>query len=202
MAWVKLSCTCLPPQTCLSVLPEVFMWHPKSLSVQIVAIHLPGCSLLGLFYRRASSERLHLSVKLSFVNLSTLHLLKGGSALFLSSSDIYGLFPLTAHSSQVGVSGSEPVKVEKLGDNDQYNALWEWAGLRTSALSCLSSTRLSICLSVCPGPRGSVPVKAEPCSYTAWAPQPTQHHLTAHNLHNRTHTYVRRHTGTLTKQCQ
>lgn len=114
MAWVKLSCTCLPPQTCLSVLPEVFMWHPKSLSVQIVAIHLPACSLVGLFYRRASSERLHLSVKLSFVSISTLHLLKGGSALFLCSPDIYGLFPLTAHSSQVGVSGSEPVKVRNL----------------------------------------------------------------------------------------
>lgn len=51
---------------------------------------------------------------------------------------------------------------------------------------------LSICLSICPRPRGSVPVKAEQCSHTAWAQRPTRNYLTARICitHARTHTHT------------
>lgn len=54
---------------------------------------------------------------------------------------------------------------------------------------------LSICPSICPRPWGSVPVKAERCSHTAWARRPTQNYLTARiciNAHKHTeaHRYI------------
>lgn len=60
------------------------------------------------------------------------------------------------------------------------------------------------CLSVCLSSSwGSVPVKAKPCSHTAWAGHPTLNYLTARiciNAHARTHTYAWTHTGALTKK--
>lgn len=67
-------------------------------------------------------------------------------------------------------------------------------GLRTAALSCLWSTvsPSARCLSVCLSASwGSVPVKAEPCSHTAWAGHPTLNYLNARiciNAHKHTHT--------------
>lgn len=97
-------------------------------------------------------------------------------------------FPDDVASVTVCVSGSESA-------GKRINMLlvgnWGVNGLRDLCTKLLTLDRLSTCMTVCPRPRGSVPVKAERCSHTAWAQQPTQNYLTAHIGIN-THTQERK----------
>lgn len=112
--------------------PRTFMWHPKSLSLQILA------STSRLFARRCVLEHfhrdMHQSAKLflkSFLDNDSVFL----CSFYLKSRGCYQSW-LT----QVGVSGSEP-EVEKLANKDQY------AALGTSAEPLWSSVSPSVFLS-------------------------------------------------------
>lgn len=125
MSWVKLSRTCLPPLSCLGILPEALVWHPKSLSVQILAIQLSVCL-------RAHTLRRHQSAEVFFV--SPLYCIFGESSFYVSLFCCSLYLKCNSHFQSrhtlrkfLCVSESDSGEVEP-GKRDQYVARWEQTG--------------------------------------------------------------------------